>query len=907
MKKIILLLAVVFACLSTQAQTDSVALGKLQRFVRTIEVFNRIVPQEKVYLHFDNTSYVLGDTLWFKAYVVNASDFLPDTLSGVLYVELLNEKGKVLETKKLKIDNGQCHGEFYLDDVNVEYMAGFFEIRAYTKAMLNFGAETAFSRVFPVFNQAHEDGQYTQNDIKADLYLNDNLGIKIPLKNLRPTPVKKSNVNIDFYPEGGNLITGLTSIVAFKVTDDKGRPLNADLQILNPQGEAVSSASAEHAGMGSFAYTPDGSRNRAKVILDNKKYAFDLPESKPTGYVLQARHFSNTIIVQIEKSSQTPQSLLGLSILCRGEVLFFQAIDSLNESRILKIPYKALGNGINQLTLFDTKGEIFAERQVFIMPDEQQQLSLEAVPNKTIYEPDDLIQIDFSTVGKDLVKEAVFSVSVRDKEAMIQSNRENIFTNLLLSSDLKGFIENPEDYFRSENQNIQTHNLDLLMMVQGWKRYEWQTMAGIKPFKPSYNREKQIIINGQVVGGKNIDLLVSMVQDKQRQDGETKTGSKGEFYIYPAGDLYGTWTVNLRSEGLTDANTKIRLDRWFSPALRNYAVNEMAWKNSNGLELTKEEMDDDSIIKEIKPDNDSINRLFRIKDVVVTAKTGKQKWKEYIHPVGQEIDKDIDMGGKIPYNVHDYLLAEDPLYCFGKFGKRVDPSKGEFDITVSFYSVVIDRGVVDTTSTFTQSDPIYKTKKSISTVYNIGGKDIDGRDIYEGGYTFYYGIPNEANFFHFDEGKMDAFDRITYKTGKRAYDVSVKELTAKRVIQDVQKIVISGEMQRHAGENITQQDLFVPIYIYPYTDSSMREIQGVRSTPFDGFSAPADYFRDHIAADGIYHPGKFTHNRTLYWNPDVTTDAQGKASIRFYNNNFCKKISVSAEGITTDGVPVAVQ
>jgi hypothetical protein len=871
---------VILACLvifETQAQTDSVAAGKLQQFVRNIHAFNRMVPQEKVYLHFDNTGYVLGDTVWFKAYAVNASHFLPDTLSGVLYVELLNEKGKLLGTKKLKIENGQCHGEFYLDETNIEYFAGFYEIRAYTKVLLNFGAETVFSRVFPVFNEWRDDRQYTEKDLKADLHLNDALAI--PLPDLRPKIKKKEKVNADFYPEGGNLIAGLTSNVAFKITDDKGIPLTADVQICNPQGEIQSASSTEHAGMGTFAYVPDGKDNRVKVIHDNKNYFFDLPKSKAGGYVLQTRPFSkNTLVVQVEKSPQTPRALLGLSVLCRGEVLFFQVIESVEEPYTLKIPYEILGSGVHQITLFDSKGEIFAERLAFIPQKEQEALSLEAVPDKTSYEPDELIQIDFSLTGNHSGKEAVFSLSVRDEDMMILTDSENIYTHLLLSSDLKGFIENPEDYFRPENPNLQARRLDLLMMVQGWKRYEWQTMAGIKPFKPLYNREKNLIIQGRVASseGKNIELQVSMEnEDKQRMDGTTKTNDKGEFYVF-TGDFYGTWTLNLRSKGLSEASTKIRMDRWFSPAPKNYACDETRWKNGNGQEYGQES-DDEPFIREMQPDNDSIGKQFQIKDVIVKEKIRKIRTKKFTHPVGMEIDRAIDRGEKIPYSVHDYLDERDELYAFGQ---RVD-TKGDSD----------KYGLEEVTFT------------SPFDVIITGEKDFDNRDTYEAGYTFFYGKPHEANFFHFYEGKQNTFDRIVYQNGKRAYDVTVKELTAKRDIRDVQKIVISGERQMRKGIN---SKFFIPIYIFPYKDYVMREMPGIRHTTFAGYSVPTDYFRNRIT-DEIYRPGKYTHYRTLYWNPDVKTDEQGKVSIRFYNNGFCRKINISAEGITKNGAPVVAE
>jgi len=890
-KKTLSLIIILICATTLEAQTDSVAAGKLKNFVRNMQVFNRLVPQEKVYLHFDNTSYALGDTIWFKAYVVNASDFLPDTLSGVLYAELLNEKGKVLETKKLKIVDGQCNGEFCLNDTNVEYFAGFFEIRAYTKAMLNFGTETVFSRVFPIFNNPREDGQYTENDIKADLCINSEINLQIPLPNLRPVIKKRDKVNADFYPEGGNLITGLTSKVAFRIADDKGRPLTADVQICNPQGEILSSAATEHAGIGLVAYTPDGQNNRAKVISDNKEYLFDLPASKATGYVMQTGHFpGNTLIVQVEKSPQTPQSLLGLTVLCRGNVLFFQTIEPSEEPFAVKIPNDALGSGVNQITLFDAKGEIFAERLVFIMPKAEEQLRLEAVPNKPSYQPEELIKIDFSVTGNSLDKTANFSLSVRDGETMVQTNRENIYTNLLLSSDLKGFIENPEDYFHEKNPNLQTRKLDLLMMVQGWKRYEWQTMAGVKPFKPLYNREKQLIIKGCVVSseGKNIELKASLINgNSQRMDGKTKTDKAGEFYIIPE-EFYGQWTLNLRSYGLADA-TKIRLDRVFSPAPKNYAYSETTWKNNDGSEQRIETAEDDSIIKPIPSDNDSITMAFSIKTVEVKASKQKKK-KEYIHPVGQEIDLAIDRGEKIPNNVHDYLAQYDKLYSFGQLADAQIGNGAVLiidEVVTTPYAVDIDRRY------------FFDPKNKIPA--NFGGVDRDGRDYYENHYSFFYDRPYLAKFFHFDDGKLEAFDRITYRSGKRAYDITVKELTVKRDIRDVEKIVISGKRQQDSDNK-----LFTPIYIYPYNDYVVRETLGARNTTFDGFSVPKDFFHPKTD-DEIYRPNEALHHRTLYWNPNVKTDAQGKASIRFYNNSYCRKINISAEGITKNGIPIVAQ
>ncbi len=164
---------------------------RLSQYVQNIETFNRILPQEKVYLHFDNTAYYIGDTLWFAAYVVTAPDHRATPLSRVLHVQLITREGTVMDTKVLKIsEDGRCHGQFPLKD---EYASGYYEVRAYTLYMLNFGniqweyekeaaafffneeycrrfyqeSGTAFSRVFPVYQKPLTPGNWNEKTIRT--------------------------------------------------------------------------------------------------------------------------------------------------------------------------------------------------------------------------------------------------------------------------------------------------------------------------------------------------------------------------------------------------------------------------------------------------------------------------------------------------------------------------------------------------------------------------------------------------------------------------------------------------------------------------------------------------------------------------------------------------------------------
>ena len=206
-------------CVTTAAGQEvpqDSAVMRLMGIAEHLNSFGNMVPQEKVYLHLDNTSYYHGDNIWFAAYVVSAFDNRPEVLSRTLYVELLDPGGVVVERRVLPIDKGRCHGEFSL--TQLPFRTGYYEVRAYTKYMLNFDSRGIFSRVIPVFDSPAVEGDY------ADRRLARYDDLKYEMK--RPRTPRERNVSMRFYPEGGHLVTGLPSRVAFEATDGAGQPLD---------------------------------------------------------------------------------------------------------------------------------------------------------------------------------------------------------------------------------------------------------------------------------------------------------------------------------------------------------------------------------------------------------------------------------------------------------------------------------------------------------------------------------------------------------------------------------------------------------------------------------------------------------------------------------------------------------
>jgi hypothetical protein len=825
MKKYILSFIISCWAFSTLlSQEDSLAVHQLNQFVHNIQVFNRLIPQEKVYLHFDNTGYYLGETIWFKAYAVTASDHVADTLSRVLYVELLNPLGKVLETKKLKIEDGTCNGEFFLTPFNYEYLAGFYEVRAYTKMMLNFGEDVIFSRVFPVYNPPEEDGKYEMADMKNPREVRD-----FHFPNHRKKPEKRKDLNIDFYPEGGHLITGLNSTVAFKVTDKKEQGIAVTGNIYNSKGEILTEFSTLYAGMGAFSYTPEekGKKNKARIYYQNKEYRFNLPESLSSGYVLKAGLFhKNTIFLQIEKSPDLPVIPLGLSISCRGKLSYFQIIEAGTAPEVLKISPKILSAGVNQITLFDSKGEIFAERLLFIAPKKNEQRLIKAIPNRKEYNSRELISIDFSVTGK---QESVFSLAVRDASSRISSSDAgNIATHLLLSSDVKGFIENPGYYFLDEDAS-RIQALDLLMMVQGWKRYEWQTMANVKPFEIKYNREKGILIKGVIDSpqGRNAEITAIFTGNNHPPMSGTTVANDRGIFSFNSEDFYGTQTLQLYADEVKGAGKKIRLDRWFSPRPKAFHPLEtrVMEPESNYSGRVKAE------IPFIKPNDAGTVPTHEIREIQV----GERRGKDLIYEVGKEVDRCIDLDKAYAFRVHDYLLEKNMGYEFVPWNMD-DPADPETSC---------------------------------------------------GAFRFGRGDRGRARFYC----TMGAprFDETYYST-------------ALRNIQDVEKIVIhKWNLEKRVNSEGREYSL-VPFYVHPYNEGYLRLNPAIRYTTFEGFSKAKDFYAGKPERE-FRLPSEKEHERTLYWNPNVKTDESGKVRIQFYNNNFCRKIDISAEGITETGIP----
>ena len=578
---------------------DSVALRAMQ--------VGRVMQQERVYLHFDNTAYYLGETLWFKAYVSFGVDNRPSALSKVLYVELVAPEGYVVETKKYKLDdNGCCNGEF---ELNPLLLSGYYEIRAYTRYMLNWGKDVVFSRVFPIFDKVNADNWDFKNMLdRRRAFFQDGKWVTHELPDM----------TLDFYPESGHLVNGLQSRVAFELREEDGLFSEEKIRILNGD-EVVVEALPAHQGKGLFEFTPvAGAKYRAETIVKNekgkaKKFTFSLPEISDEGAVIRVTEVADSIKVEISNNFSDVDEL-GLVLLHRGTMGFYKKIDAKNRHKCLSFAKNELPEGVNRAVLFIDENTPLAERQFFVTHDAlcdktQETVGLRVLANGYYFNnlslsPNEKVTIKIVRKdGKPISDATNLSLAVSDAQGQqVTSYSHDIYTYMLLGSEIKGYIPDARQYFDPSNKYRKQH-LDLVMLTHGWTSYSWQNLTRKKIVIPQ-PIERGITLKGTFYQKRNerrfghlgevkltpqADNLVRLdiaTDGKKGQMSTFRTDSTGGF-VLEFDDFYGRRVASLKPQTVFKHSQNISytfaLDRYYSPGFRLYDY----WERHMGVPMSK--------------------------------------------------------------------------------------------------------------------------------------------------------------------------------------------------------------------------------------------------------------------------------------------------------------------------------
>lgn len=474
---------------------------------------------EKAYLQTDRDYYTTGEDVWFSAYLVNGKSTSLTSTSNNLYVELISPKAEVIEQKIIRLDNGLGKGDFKLKD---SIPSGWYNIRAYTNWMRNFGDNFVFQKRIFLTNHLKENASYTT-------------------RNAGKTPAglsaSKSKNSITFFPEGGSLVAGLNSLVAFKTNDDLGNGVKAVGSIIASSGDTVTTFKSTDAGMGIFAFMPKaGEKYRVEGFYNKEKFSAELPSVLEKGLVLHVTSDSLNIKVAISANEAAFQELNGkaLSVVVKhaDDHLYSGSLNLTKPVISVSIPIKDFPNGLAVVTVIDHLGRPNAERLIYLNGENRANLVI--TTNKQSFKPRE--QVTLKVKATNLLGQPVqTSLSLSAVDGLIPGEGGNIVSYLLLQSEIKGEIKDAEQYFDLKNPS-RLKQLDLLLLTQGWRDYVWKKLAD-SAIKISYMPEPGITIQGKVrekiankpLANMNITLFGSgFTGDKLFT---TKTDQNGSYFL----------------------------------------------------------------------------------------------------------------------------------------------------------------------------------------------------------------------------------------------------------------------------------------------------------------------------------------------------------------------------------------
>ena len=510
-------------------------------------------PKEKLHVHIDRSCYLPGDTLWFKAYMVNASSHIPIRLSRYVYVELVNPENETIDRVKIRPDEiNQFHGYIPIPE---NLAGGNYSLLAYTRYMLFEENQPVFKRDVCIALASNWETAHLKATILsphgeitgAQLQLWDNSQKQIPLKRVKavcnkgkPVSAKlydegkielriqnekvtseacmridmtdiRNNVfrqyaaistgtedyDVTFYPEGGYLLEGTPCRTAYKVLDVSGNSIAATLQLMDEQGNVMATSETLHSGMGVFTFTPESGK-RYIVQTFNKqgvKKVFELPPVQSSAYGIVIKDHQEDMQISINSALHSPHEELLLLAHVRGKMICAQWLLS-DKGDIITIAKDQYPSGIVQCLLLDKNYNVLSERLGFI--PYRKAIMCKVRNDKDSYGKRELIHTNLSLVdvNGNPVK-GNLSVSITDGTMCVADTTHSILSTLLLSSELKGRIETPSFYLQTDNSEAEKA-LDLLLMIHGWKRYRLPEIIKGNFERPVMEPEKFTSLSGRL-------------------------------------------------------------------------------------------------------------------------------------------------------------------------------------------------------------------------------------------------------------------------------------------------------------------------------------------------------------------------------------------------------------------------
>lgn len=543
MKRLLLLCFCAWTTLCVKGQD-------LQDLLTKINAYHDASPIEKMYLHVDKHAYTAGETIWFKAYTTVGIDNLLSNISNIAYVELISPKEEIVSSIRIPVLTGLAMGDITLADTLIE---GTYRLRAYTNWMRNDSSIYFFNENIQISNgrldnvlshSSLENGNYNvqlrdvqgspltgetvryeisrqeKNLKRGRVKTNDNGQIEIPFRDdyaeakllisftnktqalvkkifKLPNPTVLEN-SVQFFPEGGHLLTNSTNKIAIKTLKPDGLGIASKTTILAATGDTLATIATNTLGMGaSPLFIPDVESLTAHTTFeDGTTITSDLPIPVSSGYTIQMNNENaDRLFAQVNISpDKQDDSEIYFVVQYRGYVYYASKQPASNAELIFSVPKKELPNGVLTISILNSKLEPVIERPVFAY-SENKTLPLVANTDAQTSTTRKKVAVSLEAgTPSDTVRTAVLSATVINTSKLKDDPiiAPNILSSLLLSADIKGYIENPGYYFEEE---VKVSDIDYLLLTQGWRKIDMTDPLEIDD--PVFSPEKSISIKGQ--------------------------------------------------------------------------------------------------------------------------------------------------------------------------------------------------------------------------------------------------------------------------------------------------------------------------------------------------------------------------------------------------------------------------
>ena len=512
-----------------------------------LEKYEEESRREKLFVHTDKTFYLAGEHLWFKVYSVDGDNKRSDNLSKVAYLEVLDKDNEAVLQAKVALKRGSGHGSWFLP---VSLNSGNYRLRGYTNWMKNFSPEFYFEKDITIVNSV------------------------VPAEPAESGVAKEmENPMIQFFPEGGNLLSGIENKVAFRIVGKNGKGVSKRGVLVNQEGDTITFFQPLKFGIGSFFFTPEPNsfykaffRNSSGEVMQQ-----ELPRVQSSGYGLLLEEIGDgKVKVRVQTPSNISQESVYLVLHSQQKVKIAKKA-SLRSGRVdILLDKEEMGDGVNQITLFNSVKSPVSERLYFKQPA-RQKLMLELKADQRQYACRQ--KVNLHLLAKDQEAKpapAELSVAVYKVDSLQQCDPSDIYSYLWLSSDLKGEVESPAWYFTEEGAVVE-EAMDNLMLTHGWRRFslitedEKQESSTSFKFLPEYEGHlitAQVVEDGSGSAASGVMVYLSVPGKKYHLYG-ARSKPDGSV-VFNARNYFGEGEIVVQTNSKASNKYKVKINSPFS-------------------------------------------------------------------------------------------------------------------------------------------------------------------------------------------------------------------------------------------------------------------------------------------------------------------------------------------------------